>query len=153
MPQYNFHTHCRETHFQCIEPAPLIILEGILLFAIPEIRELFDLKIFVDIDDDVRLLRRLERDMQERSRDLKGIRDQYLSNVKPMHDCFVEPSKRFADVIIPTDRRNIKGLSMILSKIKEDLPLSEQPSLQISTAEHSSDNRLANTSPQLPTAR
>lgn len=121
MPKYSFHTHSRETGQMTIEPADLIIVEGILLFAIPEVRELFDLKIFVDTDDDIRLLRRIERDMNERSRDFIGIRDQYLKTVKPMHDTFVEPSKRFADVIIPTDRRNVKGLSMIVSKLKEEL--------------------------------
>jgi uridine kinase len=121
MPQYSFHSHAREPRSKTIQPTALIIVEGILLFAVPELRDLFDIKIFVDTDDDVRLLRRIERDMKERSRDFVSIRDQYLKTVKPMHDTFVEPSKRYADVIIPTDRRNAKGLSMIVSKLKEEL--------------------------------
>ncbi len=121
MPKYNFHIHSREADMAQIEPADLIIVEGILLFAIPEVRELFDLKIFVDTDDDIRLLRRIERDIKQRSRDFNSVRDQYLKTVKPMHDTFVEPSKRFADVIIPTDRHNAKGMSMIVSKLKEEL--------------------------------
>ncbi len=126
MPRYSFHTHSREGNPTVVEPTSIIIVEGILLFSIPEIRELLDIKIFVDTDDDIRLLRRMERDMRERSRDFNSIRDQYLNTVKPMHDSFVEPSKRFADVIIPTDRRNPKGLSMIVSKLKEELQSYEQ---------------------------
>lgn len=126
VPQYSFHTHSREPQSTSVQPAALIIVEGILIFAVDEVRDLFDIKIYVDTDDDVRLLRRIERDMKERSRDFCSIRDQYLKTVKPMHDSFVEPSKRFADVIIPSDRRNVKGLSMIVSKLKEELQLHQQ---------------------------
>lgn len=121
IPQYSFLSHCRETHPLHAKPAPLIIVEGILIFAIPEMRDLFDIKIFVDTDDDVRLLRRMERDIRERGRDFNSVRDQYLDTVKPMHDSFVEPSKRFADVIIPSEKRNTKGLKMIVSRLKEEL--------------------------------
>lgn len=121
MPEYSFHTHSRLPQSTSIEPAALIVVEGILLFAVEEIRDLFDIKIFVDTDDDIRLLRRIERDIKERSRDFVSIRDQYLKTVKPMHDSFVEPSKRFADVIIPSERSNSKGLSMIVSKVKDEL--------------------------------
>ncbi len=126
VPQYNFHTHLREPKSTVVKPAALIIVEGILIFAVDEVRDLFDIKIYMDTDDDVRLLRRIERDMKERSRDFCSIRDQYLKTVKPMHDSYVEPSKRFADVIIPSGRHNAKGLSMIVSKLKEELQLHQE---------------------------
>jgi uridine kinase len=124
VPIYNYCTHSREQQSESIHPQSIIIVEGILLFAVPEIRDLFDMKIFLDTDDDIRLLRRIERDMRERGRDFKSIRDQYIKTVKPMHDTFVEPSKRFADVIIPSERRNETGLKMIASKLKEELSVS-----------------------------
>jgi uridine kinase len=120
-PSYNFCHHARNPQTQTIYPNDIIIIEGILLFAVPEIRELCDLKIFVETDDDIRLLRRIERDMNERGRDFASVRDQYLTTVKPMHDAFVEPSKRFADVIIPTMRRNENGIALIISSLKKDL--------------------------------
>jgi uridine kinase len=127
IPTYNFSTHARESSTLTLHPAEIIIVEGILLFAVPEIRNLCDLKIFVETNDDIRLLRRVERDINERGRDFPNIRDQYLTTVKPMHDAFVEPSKRFADVIIPTSMRNDKGVAMIISCLKnqcaEDQPL------------------------------
>jgi uridine kinase len=122
IPVYNFHTHSREPEAQTLDPAEIIILEGILIFAIPEVRELCDLKIFVETDDDIRLLRRIERDLHERSRDFKSVRDQYMTTVKPMHDTFVEPSKRFADVIIPTREQN-NGIALIISGLKKDYEL------------------------------
>ncbi len=121
VPVYSFSHHTREAATRTVKPAEVIIVEGILLFAIPEIRDLCDLKIFVETDDNIRLLRRIERDMNYRSRDFKSIRDQYLSTVKPMHDAFVEPSKRFADVIIPAMKRNDNGVALILSSLKKDL--------------------------------
>lgn len=121
IPVYNFCSHAREDQTERVNPASIVIVEGILLFAVPEIRELFDMKIFIDTDDDIRLLRRIERDIHERGRTFSNIRDQYLSTVKPMHDTFVEPSKRFADVIIPSERRNETGIKMIASKLKEEL--------------------------------
>lgn len=123
MPEYSFHTHSRLPYAQTVQPRPIVVVEGILLFAVPEIRDLFDFKIFVFVDDDIRLLRRMERDMKERSRDFNSVRDQYLATVKPMHDAFVEPSQRFADVIIPTEHHNDRGFSMIVSKIKDELGL------------------------------
>ena len=121
MPIYDFCHHRRETHTNTVKPADIIVVEGILLFAVPKIRDLLDLKIFVETDDDIRLLRRMERDMQERARDFQSIRDQYTTTVKPMHDSFVEPSKRYADVIIPTLKRNENGVSLIISGINKDL--------------------------------
>ncbi len=120
-PIYNFQTHSRESYTTKIEPAQLIIVEGILLFAVREIRDLFDLKIFVDTDDDIRLLRRIERDLQERARDFSSVKDQYLSTVKPMHDAFVEPSKQYADVIVPKGGYNQTALGLILAKLNEEL--------------------------------
>jgi len=120
-PVYNFHTHTRENFSETVQPAQIIIVEGILLFAVPEVRNLFDIKIFVDTDDDVRLLRRIERDIRERSRDFISIRDQYLNTVKPMHDAFVEPSKKHADLIIPKGGENQTALSVIVSKLKEEI--------------------------------
>lgn len=121
VPVYNFCTHAREDQTEHIKPANIVIIEGILLFAVAEIRDLFDIKIFIDTDDDIRLLRRIERDINERGREFTNIRDQYLSTVKPMHDTFVEPSKRFADVIIPSSKCNETGIQMIASKLKEEL--------------------------------
>lgn len=120
-PIYNFKTHQREMATRRIEPAKIIIVEGILLFAVPEVRDLFDLKIFVDTDDDIRLLRRIERDISERGRTLESIEDQYLATVKPMHDAFVVPSKQYADIIIPMRRQNQIALDLVISKLKIDL--------------------------------
>ena len=120
VPIYNFCTHSRETATHSVNPCEIIILEGILLFAVPEIRELCDLKIFLETDDDIRLLRRIERDLNERARDFSSVRDQYMKTVKPMHDAYVEPSKRYADVIIPTRHRNDNGMALIVSGLKKD---------------------------------
>lgn len=120
IPVYNFCKHSKENFTQTINPAEIVIVEGILLFSIPEIRNLCDLKIFLETDDDIRLLRRIERDLQERARDFKSVRDQYMRTVKPMHDTFVEPSKRFADIIIPTMQRNENGIALIISGLKRD---------------------------------
>jgi uridine kinase len=121
VPVYNFCDCTRENRIRTVKPAEIIIVEGILLFAVPEIRDLCDLKIFVETDDDIRLLRRMERDMNHRSRDFKSIRDQYLTTVKPMHEAFVEPSKRYADVIIPTLKRNDNGVALIISSLRNDM--------------------------------
>ncbi|SRR5581483_3245243 len=121
IPIYNFCHHSREADTHSAHSAEIIIVEGMLLFTMPEIRDLFDLKIFVETDDDIRLLRRIERDMRERARDFHNIRDQYLTTVKPMHDAFVEPSKRYADIILPTLIRNDNGVALIISGIKEDM--------------------------------
>ncbi len=120
-PVYNFAIHGREAYTTRIDSAPLIIVEGILLFAIPEVRELFAMKIFVDTDDDIRLLRRIQRDLTERSRDFQSVKTQYMATVKPMHDAFVEPSKRFADIIVPEGGHNLIALDFILSKLSKDL--------------------------------
>ena len=126
VPVYNFCHHRREDHTTSVQPAEIIILEGILLFAVPQIRDLCDLKVFVETDDDIRLLRRMERDMSERGRDFESICHQYLATVKPMHDAFVEPSKRYADVIIPTLKPNDTGVALIISSLKNDLDFMTQ---------------------------
>lgn len=140
-PLYSFHIHTREKETIEVQSTPLIIVEGILLFSIPKIRDLFDLKIYVDTDDDIRVLRRIERDMKERSREFDNIRYQYLSTVKPMHDQFVEPSKQFADIIVPRGGHNDIALNTILSKIKEDLTDQERLTTQECVESKSSRNR------------
>lgn len=117
-PIYNFTHFIREDKTITLWPANVIIVEGILLFAQEEVRALFDLKIYIDADDDIRLLRRIERDILERNRHFESIRTQYLTTVKPMHNAFVEPSKRYADIIIPTLHCNKNSVSLIVSAIK-----------------------------------
>jgi uridine kinase len=117
-PVYNFSTHLREPHTVPVEPRAILLLEGILVLESPPVRELCDLKIFVDTDADVRILRRIERDMQERGRTLPSIIAQYLETVKPMHEAFVEPTKKYADVIIPEGAFNQAGLDVIISRVR-----------------------------------
>ncbi|HEY5236006.1 MAG TPA: uridine kinase, partial [Rhabdochlamydiaceae bacterium] len=120
-PIYSFTTYERDIETQRVEPAQVIILEGILLFAALEVRDLFDLKIFVDTDADIRLLRRVERDTAERGRSFASVKEQYLTTVKPMHDAFVEPSKQYADVIIPMCRQNQIAVDLVISRIRSHL--------------------------------
>lgn len=117
-PIYDFTQHARKEETQKVEPARILIVEGILIFAIPELRELFDMKIFVETDDDERLLRRIARDMKERGRSFDSIQEQYRNSVKPMHLEFVEPSKRYADVIIPRGGGNNIGIDMVSSRLQ-----------------------------------
>jgi uridine kinase len=100
-----------------VQPAPVIILEGIMIFAIPALLAWMDYKIFVDTPTDIRLLRRIKRDIHERGRDLASIEFQYMQTVRPMHDLFVEPSKVHADIIVPEGGYNQKGTDILLSKI------------------------------------
>lgn len=120
-PIYDFSTHMRKEETIKIKPSKIIIVEGILIFAVPEIRELFDVKIFVDTDADEMLIRRMERDIKERGRTFESIRDQYLSTVKPMYLEFAEPSKRYADVIIPRGGENKVAINMVIAKMKRYL--------------------------------
>lgn len=117
MPIYDYKTHTRTEETILKPPNKIIILEGILIFADSKINDLLDIKIFVDTDADVRILRRIERDMKERDRSLESIIRQYRETVRPMHNKFVEPSKRFADVIIPEGSHNRIGVDMIISKV------------------------------------
>ena len=118
IPSYNFATHCREAETTTVEPKRVIIVEGILLFAVEQVRDLLDIKIFVDAEEDIRLLRRIERDVTERGRSLASIRDQYLTTVKPMYAQFVEPSKQYADLIIPRGGYNHTAVDVIVSHIQ-----------------------------------
>lgn len=117
-PIYDFQVHNRIDKTEHIEPANIIIVEGILILAMPKIRDLFDAKIFVDTDDDERLLRRIERDLNERARSFESVKNQYINTVKPMHLEFVEPSKRYADVIIPRGKENKVGIKMVSSRLR-----------------------------------
>ncbi len=118
MPVYDFKTHSRLERTITKKPTKLIIIEGILIFENVELRNMMDIKIFVDTDADIRILRRIKRDMKERGRDFQSIVDQYHSTVRPMHIEFVEPSKKYAHVIIPEGGKNKIGIDMIVSKIK-----------------------------------
>ncbi len=117
-PIYDFTQHSRKEETTSVQPARILIVEGILIFAIPELRELFDMKIFVDTDDDERLLRRINRDMKERGRSFESVQEQYRNSVKPMHLEFVEPSKRYADIIIPRGGDNQVGIDMVASRLQ-----------------------------------
>jgi uridine kinase len=118
LPIYDFKTHSRTSQSIHIEPQPVILVEGILIFAEPSLRPLFDVKIFVDTDADIRLIRRLQRDINERGRSSHSVIDQYMSTVRPMHLEFVEPSKRYADVIVPEGGFNSVALDMIVARIQ-----------------------------------
>jgi uridine kinase len=120
-PIYEYATHSRKAETIRVEAKPVIILEGILVFVNPQIRGLMDLKIFVDTDADIRFIRRLERDLHERGRSVESIIAQYQSTVRPMHLQFVDPSKRYADVVIPEGGHNTVGIDLITGKIKSIL--------------------------------
>ena len=118
MPLYDFSRHAREEGTTRVPPRRAIIVEGILIFTDPELRKLMDVKVFVDADDDTRFIRRLQRDIAERGRTVTSVIDQYLGTVKPMHLEFVEPSKRYADVIIPLGGHNSVAIDMLLTLIR-----------------------------------
>jgi len=117
-PVYDFTRHVRTGETLLIEPRDVVIAEGILLFHVPEIREILDIRIFVDTPADIRLLRRITRDIRDRGRTLESVSEQYLRTVRPMHDEFVEPSKRYADVIIPEGGYNDIAIDMLTSRIR-----------------------------------
>jgi uridine kinase len=119
VPVYDFVRHRRLAETRRVESRPVILLEGILLFADRDLRDLLDFKVYVDTDADIRLIRRLRRDMEERGRDLEGILRQYLTTVRPMHLEFVEPAKRWADIIIPEGGENLVALGMVVARIEE----------------------------------
>lgn len=117
LPVYDFTTHVRTARTLRVEPQPILLVEGILIFADPQLRELFEVKIFVDTDADLRFIRRLQRDIAERGRTPASVIRQYLETVRPMHLEFVEPSKRYADVIIPEGGYNEVAMDMIVARI------------------------------------
>jgi uridine kinase len=120
-PVYDFVTHLRSDKTIPVEPSDVIVIDGILLFVDERVRDLCDVKVFVDADADVRLIRRIQRDIKSRGRPLNEIIDQYLSTVQPMHLQFVEPSKRYADIIVPRGGHNSVAIEMIVAKIKQRL--------------------------------
>lgn len=120
-PVYDFTRHTRAEQTVRVEPRDVVLVDGILLFADERLREMFDLKIFVDTEADVRFIRRLRRDIEERGRSLDSIIDQYLKTVRPMHFEFVEPTKRYADVILPRGGQNTAGIEVIAARIRERL--------------------------------
>lgn len=117
MPVYDYSQYTRSDETILVEPKDVILVEGILIFDDPELRDLMDIKVFVDTQDDIRILRRIQRDMSERGRSLQSVIDQYIDVVKPMHEQFVEPSKRFADVIIPEGGKNTVAIDLMQTKI------------------------------------
>ena len=125
VPVYDYTIHNRSDTTVRVEPKPVIVLEGILLFSDEKLREAMDLKIFVDTDADERILRRIMRDTAERGRTLESVIKQYLTTVKPMHDAFVEPFKRYADVIVPGGGDNPAALDMIITRIHKQLASSD----------------------------
>jgi uridine kinase len=127
LPIYDFTTHTRTTKTIHVQPQRVILVEGILLFAEPDLRDLFDVKIFVDTDPDLRFIRRVQRDITERGRTVDSVIHQYLMTVRPMHLEFVEPSKRYADIIIPEGGFNKVALDMVVARIL--YLLQQEPSL------------------------
>jgi uridine kinase len=122
IPAYDFTTHRRLPETRSVEPSPIVIVEGILVFVDPALRALLDIKVFVDTDADIRVFRRIRRDLSQRGRSFESVRDQYYRNVRPMHLEFVEPSKRWADLIIPEGGENRVALDLIIGKLRSVLP-------------------------------
>ena len=120
-PTYDYTVHNRAEETVEVRPAPVVLVEGILIFAEPALRERMDIKIFVDTDADVRILRRIMRDVKKRGRSLDSVVQQYLTTVKPMHEQFVEPSKRYADLIVPEGGKNAVAMDMIVQRVKSHL--------------------------------
>jgi uridine kinase len=118
VPVYDFTTHTRSTGARRVEPRGVTLVEGILIFADKALRDLMDVKIFVDTDADIRFIRRLQRDIAERGRTMGSVIRQYLETVRPMHLEFVEPSKRYADIIIPEGGFNVAAIDMVVAKVE-----------------------------------
>ena len=120
MPQYDFENHLRKPDRVTVEPSAVVVLEGILSLYDESVTDMLDLKVYVETDADVRILRRIRRDVVERGRDLEGVIDQYLSTVKPMHEQFVEPSKKAADLIIP-EGANRTAVDLLQEKVRTEI--------------------------------
>ncbi len=119
LPVYDFTTHTRKSETRHVEPNPVILVEGILVLADARLRDLMDVKLYVDTDADVRFIRRLKRDIAERGRTMESVIEQYLTTVRPMHLEFVEPTKRYADVIIPEGGFNQVAMDMVVARLEE----------------------------------
>jgi uridine kinase len=119
VPVYDYTNHDRSGDVRIVRPASIVVVEGILVLWEPQLRERFDLKVYIDTDADIRLIRRLRRDVVSRGRTTDSIIDQYLTTVRPAHDQFIEPSKRFADVIFPEGGLNEPALEMLLARVRE----------------------------------
>jgi uridine kinase len=126
MPLYDFVTHTRSDKIEVIEPKPVVIVEGILIFAEPRVLDLLDVRVFVDTPDDIRLMRRLKRDITERGRTFERTLEQYARTIRPMHFEFVEPSKRFADIIIPEGSKTGITVEFLCSMVREKLAAQER---------------------------
>lgn len=124
-PVYDYAKHTRSDQIIHQEPKEVIIIEGILILDDPRLRELMDIKVYVDTDDDIRLIRRIKRDIEERGRTLDSVIEQYLNVVKPMHNQFVEPTKRYADIIIPEGGRNQVAIDLMTTKIHSIIDVRE----------------------------
>ena len=120
-PTYDYTNHTRAKEYREVKASKVVVLEGILILENTELRDRLDMKIFVDTDADERILRRILRDVKERGRSLDSVIGQYLSTVKPMHEAFVEPSKRYADLIVPIGGKNLVALEMIIDRIEKQL--------------------------------
>jgi uridine kinase len=121
MPIYDFKSHTRSDRSEYLEPKPVVIVEGILIFSEPRILSLLDVRVFVDTPDDIRFIRRLQRDIRERGRTTESVIAQYYATVRPMHFEFVEPSKRNADIIIPEGGNPEIGIEFLCGKIREEI--------------------------------
>jgi uridine kinase len=121
MPLYDFKTHTRSDRIEIIEPKPVVIVEGILIFAEPRVLDLLDVRVYVDTPDDIRFIRRLRRDIAERGRTTESVIEQYFASVRPMHFEFVEPSKRHADIIIPEGSQTGVTVELLCGLVRERL--------------------------------
>lgn len=119
IPVYDYVQHTRSKKTVHVEPKEVIIVEGILVLNDPRLRDLMDIKIFVDTDDDIRIIRRIKRDLEERGRSLQSVIDQYLSTVKPMYHQFIEPTKRYADIIVPEGGENQVAIDILVTKVRD----------------------------------
>ena len=120
-PIYDYTEHTRSSEVEKVEPKEVIILEGILVLNDPALRDLMDIKIFVDTDDHIRIIRRIQRDIEERGRSLQSVIDQYKSTVKPMYHQFIEPTKRYADIIVPEGGENQVAIDLLVTKVRDIL--------------------------------
>lgn len=126
VPVYDYTAHTRSKQVRVVEPQEVIIVEGILVLNDPQLRDLMDIKIFVDTDDDIRIIRRIQRDIQERGRSLDSVINQYLGTVKPMYHQFIEPTKRYADVIVPEGGENTVAIDLLVTKVRDVLRRNHQ---------------------------